>query len=70
MPLYRRDAERGLKLLWELLPANKDSESRDAYGRAISGLHVYLSDMLPASQPCLRAKVEVSNLFATWLFVC
>lgn len=70
MPLLRRDAERGLSLLWEFMSEAKDPKSRDAYGKAISGLHVYLTDMLPASRPFLRARVEVDCFRSFTFIVC
>ena len=63
MPLLRQDAERGLSLLWEFLPVAYASECTQGFSQAISGLHLFLTDVLPASQPCIRAKVEVSEFF-------
>ncbi len=62
MPLNRQDAERALNLLWELLSeaSSSESESTPVFNQAISSLHLFLSDILPASQPCIRAKVKVS----------
>ena len=59
MPLDREDAERALQLLWELFlerAENDDLDQENAYKEVISGLQVYLTDVLPASLPCLRAK--------------
>ena len=59
MPLDRQDAERALQLLWELFlerAENDDLDQENAYKEIISGLQVYLTDVLPASLPCLRAK--------------
>ena len=56
MPLGRKDADRGLELLWEFQEKTEDEQQRSAYVEAISSLHAYLTDLLPASQPLLRAK--------------
>ena len=59
MPLDREDAERALQLLWELFlnrAENDDLGQENAYKELISGLQVYLTDVLPASLPCLRVK--------------
>lgn len=56
--MEKSDAERALQLLWEFLE-NTDEDDLDqqrAYKEVIGGLHSYLSDVLPASLPCLRAK--------------
>ena len=58
MPLGRKDADRGLELLWEFHGKAEDEQQRSAYVEAISSLHAYLTDLLPASQPLLRAKVK------------
>ena len=58
MPLGRRDADRGLDLLWEFHNQAEDQQQRAAYSEAIASLHSYLTDVLPASQPSLRAKVN------------
>ena len=58
MPLGRRDADRGLDLLWEFHNQAEDEEQRAAYAEAIASLHSYLTDVLPASQPSLRAKLK------------
>lgn len=58
MPLGKKQAERSLELLWEFMNAAEDPEQRSAYEQAIQSLHVYLTDVLPASQPCVRAKVK------------
>ena len=56
MPLGRSDADRGLDLLWEFHREAQDEAERAAYAEAISSLHSYLTDLLPASQPTLRAR--------------
>lgn len=56
MPLSKKDAERCLHLLWDYMPLSVDSVQRQAYERAISSLHAYLTDVLPASLPCVRAR--------------
>ena len=59
MSLDREDAERALQLLWELFlnrAENDDLGQENAYKELISGLQVYLTDVLPASLPCLRVK--------------
>ncbi len=59
MPLDREDAERALQLLWELFlerAENDDLGQENAYKEVIAGLQVYLTDVLPASLPCLRVK--------------
>ena len=58
MPLVRKDADRGLELLWEFHNEAEDDGQRAAYVEAISSLHSYLTDLLPAGQPSLRAKVK------------
>lgn len=58
MPIGRKDAERGLELLWEFRSKTDDPIQRSAYEQAIASLHAFLSDVLPASQPCIRAKVK------------
>ena len=55
MPLRRGEAERSLSLLWEFAQKTEDPELRSAYGKAISSLHSYLTDVLPACQPALLA---------------
>ena len=55
MPLQKEDAERALQLFWEFVDAS-DGDDLQAYKEAISGLQVYLTDVLPASLPCLRVK--------------
>lgn len=56
MPLYKEDAERTLKLLWEFLGSADDHDQQQSYKDVISGLQVYLTDVLPASRPCLRVR--------------
>ena len=58
MPVDRQDAERALQLLWEFLESaeNDDLDQENAYKEVISGLQIYLTDILPASLPCLRTK--------------
>lgn len=58
MPLGRKDADRGLDLLWEFHDKAEDDEQRAAYADAIASIHSYLTDLLPATQPSLRAKVK------------
>ena len=58
MPIGRKDAERGLELLWEFRNKTNDPIQRSAYEQAIASLHAFLTDVLPASQPCVRAKVK------------
>lgn len=58
MPLGRKDADRGLELLWEFHNQAESAEQRSAYAEAICSLHAYLTDLLPASQPSLKAKVK------------
>ncbi len=55
MPLSKKDAEKCLNLLWKYLPLSDSEDQRRAYSGAISSLHAYLTDVLPASQPCVRA---------------
>lgn len=62
MPLGRKDADRGLDLLWEFHDKAEDDEQRGAYAEAIASIHSYLTDLLPASQPSLRAKVKQGYL--------
>ena len=56
MPLGRGDADRGLDLFWEFHREAESEEERAAYSEAIASLHSYLTDLLPASQPSLRAR--------------
>jgi len=56
MPLSKKDAEKCLHLLWDYLPLSEAEEERRAYSSAISSLHAFLTDVLPASQPCVRAR--------------
>lgn len=58
MPLGRSDADRGLDLLWEFHREAEGEEERAAYAEAIASLHSYLTDLLPASQPLLRARAK------------
>lgn len=58
MPLHKREAERGLQLLWDFMSHAKNPQEQLAYEQAISGLHAYLTDILPASQPCLQATMN------------
>ena len=58
MPIGRKDAERGLELLWEFRSKTDDPIQRSAYEQAIASLHAFLTDVLPASQPCIRTKVK------------
>lgn len=56
MPLNKKDAEKCLDLLWDYLPLSQAAEQRQAYSNAISSLHAYLTDVLPATQPCVRTR--------------
>ena len=58
MPLSRSNADRCIQLLWEYKCHAQDSEQLQAYGQAISSLHVYLTDVLPATLPCVRAQSD------------
>ena len=66
MPLKKEDAERVLELLWEFGAVatagdeEKDEEKKkdkEAFLQAISMLQVYLTDILPTTQPSLRVAV-------------
>ena len=56
--MQKEEAERALQLFWEFLgrAGADDPDQLNAYKEVISGLHVYLTDILPASLPCLRAE--------------
>ena len=56
--MQKEEAERALQLFWEFLgrAGADDPDQLNAYKEVISGLHVYLTDILPASLPCLRAR--------------
>lgn len=56
MPLSKRDADRCLHLLWDCRSHSQAPKQRQAYGQAIASLHAYLTDVLPATLPCVRAK--------------
>ena len=58
MPIGRAQAERCLKLLWEFRSQAEDAEQRSSYENAISILHAYLTDILPAVWPHLVAKTK------------
>lgn len=58
MSLSRCNVERCLHLLWEYSSQTDVPEQLQAYGQAISGLHAYLTDVLPATLPCVRAKAQ------------
>lgn len=58
MPLLKRDAERCLNLLWECRALAEAEGNHQVYEKAISSLHAYLTDILPASSPCVRVKAE------------
>lgn len=58
MPLSKKDADRGLHLLWQCMSHASGPEQRGAYEQAISSLHLYLTDVLPATQSCVRAKAK------------
>lgn len=42
--------------MWEFAQKTEDPELRSAYAKAISSLHSYLTDVLPACQPSLLAR--------------
>ena len=60
MPLGRKDADRGLGLLREFYEEikNEDEQALSVYEEAIASLDAYLTNLLPASQPSLQAKVK------------
>lgn len=58
MPLSRQDADKCLQLLWECKSQAEASEQLQAYQHAISSLHAYLTDVLPATLPCVRAQAK------------
>lgn len=58
MSLSKRNADRCLQLLWECRSHTELAEQRQAYGQAISSLHAYLTDVLPATLPCVRANAQ------------
>lgn len=58
MPISRVNADRCLQLLWECRSRVEAPEQAKAYEEAISTLHVYLTDLLPATLPCVRAQAE------------
>lgn len=58
MSLTKRNADRCLHLLWEYRSHAEAPEQRQAYEQAISSLHAYLTDVLPATLPCVRANAE------------
>ena len=58
MSLTKRNADRCLHLLWEYRSHSESPEQRQAYEQAISSLHAYLTDVLPATLPCVRATAE------------
>lgn len=58
MSLTKRNADRCLHLLWEYRSQTESPERRQAYEQAIASLHAYLTDVLPATLPCVRATAE------------
>lgn len=58
MPLGRKEAEKILKLLWEFRNRSDKPDKRTSYERAITSLHSYLAEVLPASKPSLWAKTK------------
>ena len=56
MPISRNSADRCLQLLWECRGQTKAPAQLEAYKQAISSLHAYLTDVLPATLPCVRAQ--------------
>ena len=58
MPLSRQGADKCLQLLWECKSQAEAPEQLQAYHLAISSLHAYLTDVLPATLPCVRAKAK------------
>jgi hypothetical protein len=58
MSLTKLNADRCLHLLWECRSRTEAAGQRQAYEQAISSLHAYLTDVLPATLPCVRANAE------------
>lgn len=58
MPLSRQGADKCLQLLWECRSQAEAPEQLQAYQLAISSLHAYLTDVLPATLPCVRAQAK------------
>lgn len=58
MPLSRLGADKCLQLLWECKSRAEAPEQLQAYQHAISSLHAYLTDVLPATLPCVRAQAK------------
>ncbi len=58
MPLSRQGADKCLQLLWECRSQTKAPEQLQAYQHAISSLHAYVTDVLPATLPCVRAQAK------------
>lgn len=58
MSLTKRNADRCLHLLWECRSHTEAPEQKQAYVQAISSLHAYLTDVLPATLPCVRANAQ------------
>lgn len=69
MPLKKRDAERLLGLLWDFRStADEDEEcSSDnaVFGKAISMLHAYLTDVLPATQRKVKITLAQETIEVT-----
>ena len=64
MPLVNKDAERGLELMWEFVDKTDDPRQKSAYKQAISCLHCFVTDVIPASQPHMRTKVNHASKFS------
>lgn len=58
MPISRSNADRCLRLLWEYGCQVQAPEQVLAYRQAISSVHAYLTDVLPAALPCVRAQAQ------------
>ena len=62
MALKKGDAERMLRLLWEFRSIADEKEERSgdnaAFRKAISMLHAYLTDVLPATQRKVKIHLE------------
>ena len=58
MPISRSNADRCLQLLWEYGSHAQAPEQVQAYREVISSLHAYVTDVLPATLPCVRAQAQ------------
>ena len=69
MPLKKGDAERMLRLLWEFRGIADENEERSgdnaAFRQAISMLHAYLTDVLPATQRRVKILLDHKALEVT-----